>query len=134
MKRLPLLLSLLLSACASWPVVSPDVVPVAAPRKPLSALALAADGGARVAIDGVEIEKVTFRAGISSATVENLAKRQACRGGLGAGLMTVPGPVEVYRMLCDNGTVFLARCELRQCRPMGTGRFVTEKTQSAGGT
>ncbi len=67
---------------------------------------------------GVEIEKVPFRPGVSSATVENLAKLRGCGGGAGAGLMSEPGPVEVYRMACDNGKVFLARCELRQCRPM----------------
>jgi hypothetical protein len=113
MKR-SLLLSLsalLLSACASKPC--PKEAPVAA-RAP----ALAADGTPRVAIDGVEIEKVAFRAGVSSATVEGLAKQQACRGGYGAGLLTTPGPVEVYRMACDNGKVFMAKCELRQCRRM----------------
>jgi hypothetical protein len=24
----------------------------------------------------------------------------------------------VYRMACEDGRVFLARCELRQCKPM----------------
>ncbi len=66
----------------------------------------------------VEIEKVAFRTGISSVTVENMAKRQLCSGGLGAALVTEPGPVEVYRMMCASGKVFMARCELRQCRPM----------------
>ena len=68
--------------------------------------------------DGVAIERVPFRAGISSATVENMAKKQGCTGGVGAGLMTEPGPVEVYRMICDNGKVFRAKCELRQCKAM----------------
>ena len=68
--------------------------------------------------DGVPIERVPFRAGISSVTVENMAKKQGCTGGIGAGLMTEPGPVEVYRMMCDNGKVFKARCELRQCKAM----------------
>ena len=68
--------------------------------------------------DGVPIERVPFRAGISSVTVENMAKKQGCSGGVGAGLMTEPGPVEVYRMMCDNGKVFRARCELRQCKAM----------------
>lgn len=67
---------------------------------------------------GVPIEQVPFRTGISSATVEKLARRQACSGGLGAGLVTAPGPVEVYRMRCDNGKAFMARCELRQCKKM----------------
>lgn len=64
------------------------------------------------------IEKLPFRTGISSATVEKLARQYACTGGQGAGLITQPGPVEVYRMQCDNGKVFMARCELRQCKPM----------------
>ncbi len=68
--------------------------------------------------DGVPIERVPFRAGISSVTVENMAKQHGCTGGQGAGLMTEQGPVEVYRMLCDNGKVFRARCELRQCKAM----------------
>jgi hypothetical protein len=68
--------------------------------------------------NGAPIERVAFRAGVSSATVEKLAKQQACSGGPGAGLVTEPGPVEVYRMQCDDGKAFLARCELRQCRRM----------------
>ena len=35
-----------------------------------------------------------------------------------AALVTEPGPVEVYRMQCDNGKVFMARCEMRQCRQL----------------
>lgn len=64
------------------------------------------------------VQRIPFRTGVSSATVEKLAKQQGCTGGQGAGLVTEPGPVEVYRMLCDGGRVFMARCELRQCRPM----------------
>lgn len=66
----------------------------------------------------VVVQKVEFRSGISSATVERLAKEHGCVGSGGAGLMTEKGPVEVYRMQCENGKTFLARCELRQCRPM----------------
>ncbi|WP_296948656.1 hypothetical protein [uncultured Massilia sp.] len=64
------------------------------------------------------VQRIPFRTGVSSATVEKLAKQQGCTGGQGAGLVTEPGPVEVYRMLCDGGRVFMARCELRQCRRM----------------
>jgi hypothetical protein len=64
------------------------------------------------------VETIPFRMGVSSATVEHLAKQQGCTGGQGAGLITQPGPVEVYRMRCDSGRVFMARCELRQCRQM----------------
>jgi len=66
----------------------------------------------------VVIQTVDFRPGTSSATVERLAKRFGCTGTTGAGLLTEKGPVEVYRMKCDNGTTFMAQCELRQCRPM----------------
>jgi hypothetical protein len=105
--------ALLLSACASSPV--PNTAPVvAAPQAP----ALASDGSPRVAIGGVEIQKVEFRPGVSSATVEQLARFESCRGGYGAGLLTQSGPVEIYRMACDNGKVFMAKCELRQCKQM----------------
>jgi hypothetical protein len=50
-------------------------------------------------------------------TVEQLARQHACVGQ-GAGLVTEPGPVEVYRLQCSDGKVFMARCELRQCRKM----------------
>ncbi|GIZ51549.1 hypothetical protein [Noviherbaspirillum aridicola] len=65
----------------------------------------------------VAVEKLPFRPGTSSATVEKLARGAGCSGPA-AGLITEKGPVEVYRMQCDDGRVFLARCELRQCRPM----------------
>ena len=87
--------------------------------KPLPAQPVAkAKPAGLVAADGVPIERIAFRAGVSSATVERLAKQQECTGGQGAGLVTESGPVEVYRMQCDNGKVFMARCELRQCRQM----------------
>jgi hypothetical protein len=69
-------------------------------------------------VNGAPIERIPFRAGVSSATVEKLAKQHACTGGQGAGLVTEPGPVEVYKMQCGDGKVFMARCELRQCRRM----------------
>lgn len=68
------------------------------------------------------IEMIPFRTGVSSATVEKLARQQGCTGGQGAALITQPGPTEVYRMRCEDGPmrgkVFMARCELRQCRAM----------------
>lgn len=68
------------------------------------------------------VETIPFRTGMSSATVEKMAQEQGCTGGQGAGLITEPGPVEVYRMRCEDGQmrgkVFMARCELRQCRQM----------------
>ena len=68
--------------------------------------------------NGAPIEKVPFVSGVSSKTVEKLAAAQSCRGGEGAALVTPVGPVEVYRMRCENGRVFMARCELRQCKQM----------------
>ncbi|MFP5390113.1 MAG: hypothetical protein ACLGI6_01000 [Gammaproteobacteria bacterium] len=68
--------------------------------------------------NGAPIERVPFRAGVSSVTVENMAKQRGCVGGQGAGLMTEPGPIEIYRMVCENGQVFRARCEMRQCKAM----------------
>ena len=64
------------------------------------------------------VETIPFRTGVSSATVEKMAKQQGCTGGQGAGLITQPGPVEVYRMRCESGKIFMARCELRQCKQM----------------
>lgn len=69
-------------------------------------------------VDMASIEKVPFRIGVSSITVEKLARDFACTGGEGAGLVTTPGPVEVYRMQCDGGKVFVARCEMRQCKAL----------------
>jgi hypothetical protein len=119
MKRQPslivsaLCLALLsLGGCAGIRSLMPDDAPTQAQapaRLPAPALR---------APDGAPIEKVPFRTGVSSATVERMARDQACSGGQGAGLITPAGPVEVYRMQCDSGKTFMARCELRQCRGM----------------
>jgi hypothetical protein len=68
--------------------------------------------------NGNPIEVIPFRAGVSSATVERMAKAAGCTGGKGAGLLTPQGPVEVYKMQCDSGSTFKARCEMRQCQAM----------------
>lgn len=70
-----------------------------------------------VPIERVQVELVPYRVGVSSSTVEQLARQQACVGQ-GAGLVTEPGPVEVYRLQCSDGKMFMARCELRQCKKM----------------
>jgi hypothetical protein len=100
----------LLGGCSHFGHETP-VAPAAADSAP-------ARPAGPVDADGTPIEKVPFRLGISSNTVEKMAKQQACTGGQGAGLVTESGPVEVYRMQCDNGKVFMARCDLRQCRKM----------------
>jgi len=81
-------------------------------------VAPAAPAAPTIDANGQPIEYIPFRAGVSSATVENMAKKQGCVGGQGAGLTSPPGPVETYRMVCDNKRVFVARCELRQCTAM----------------
>jgi acyl-CoA reductase-like NAD-dependent aldehyde dehydrogenase len=86
------------------------------PPAPMSAPALAPVPA--VAAQGAPIETIPFHTGVSSATVERMARERGCTGGPGAGLITAAGPVEVYRMQCGDGKVFMARCELRQCRPM----------------
>jgi hypothetical protein len=104
-----------LTGC-SWMPARQATQTVPAPHQP-APRTTAADGTAIITSAGVEIEKMPFRAGVSSATVERLAKQQGCEGGLGASLISEPGPVEIYRMACGNGKTFLARCELRQCTP-----------------
>jgi PBP1b-binding outer membrane lipoprotein LpoB len=113
MKRLPamMFLAALLGGCSAFHK----------PRPPASAPAVAvapAGPTGPVDADGTPIQTLPFRLGVSSTTVEKMAKQQACTGGQGAALVTETGPVEVYRMQCDNGKVFMARCELRQCRKM----------------
>jgi hypothetical protein len=109
MKRLLLVsCALALSACSMFKTPMPP--PAAAPAKPAPV--------GLVDANGVPIERIPFRAGVSSVTVERLGKQQACVSNEGAGLVTDPGPVEVYRMICDSGKVFMARCELRQCKAM----------------
>jgi hypothetical protein len=112
MKRLSLSLSLsmmcaLLAGCAMFRPAAQAPQPAQVQPGPQGN-----NGGA------ANIELVPFRPGVSSATVENMAKASGCTGGRGAGLLTEPGPIEVYRMVCDNGKVFQARCEMRQCKAM----------------
>ncbi len=62
------------------------------------------------------VQQVPFQISVSSVTVEKMAAQQGCKGGKGASLVTLKGPIEVYKMVCDSGKVFLAKCELRQCK------------------
>jgi hypothetical protein len=82
-----------------------------------AAPAVPAKGTQPAGANGVQVERIPYRVGVSSVTVEQLARQHACVGQ-GAGLITEPGPVEVYRLQCGDGKVFMARCELRQCRKM----------------
>ena len=80
--------------------------------------AVAVPAPSAASTDVTAIQRTPFKVGESSHTVEKLAKAQACTSTQGAGLLTEPGPIEVYRMQCQNGQVFMARCELRQCKKM----------------
>jgi hypothetical protein len=104
---LALAMATLLGGCSMSRTAPPE-----APRAAVRAQAPQLAGA-----DGVPIERVPYRVGVSSVTVEQLARQHACVGQ-GAGLVTEPGPVEVYRLQCGDGKVFMARCELRQCRKM----------------
>ncbi|MFC5479706.1 hypothetical protein [Massilia suwonensis] len=109
MKTLPaLVLASLLGGCSMFRAPAPAAPAVPPASKPAAGL---------VDANGVPIERVPYRIGVSSVTVEQLARQHACVGQ-GAGLITEPGPVEVYRLQCSDGKVFMARCELRQCRKM----------------
>ena len=101
------LVGMVLGGCAVKTPMAPE--PVVAARPVPAQL---------VDANGAPIEAVPFVAGVSSVTVEKMAAAQLCKGGQGAALVTPSGPVEVYRMRCDSGRVFMARCELRQCREL----------------
>ena len=64
------------------------------------------------------LQKIDFNPGVSSVTVERLAKQNQCKSKQGAGQITPKGPTEVYRVSCDDGRIFMAKCELRQCKSM----------------
>ena len=112
MKRLPILLAcaIALGGCSMFrtTMAPPAAAPVVAKPAPPQL----------VDRNGVPIERIAFRPGVSSVTVEKLGKLQSCTSDQGAGLVTEAGPVEVYRIACSSGKVFMARCELRQCKAM----------------
>lgn len=104
------LAAIVLNGCAMFHdkvVPAPAYVPRTAPVAPQL-----------VDANGAPIEAVPFVSGVSSVTVEKMAAAQSCKGGEGAALVTPVGPVEVYRMRCDDGRTFMARCEMRQCKKM----------------
>ncbi|SHG46380.1 hypothetical protein [Massilia sp. CF038] len=120
MKRLIVLMACaaVLGGCASKRAPMPAWTPVAAaePAAETQTAAVAAP----VAAPGTDtaaqpVEYIPFRAGVSSTTVENMAKQVGCVGGVGAGLTSPPGPVETYRMVCPNRALYTAKCEFRQC-------------------
>ncbi|TFW27395.1 hypothetical protein E4L96_03645, partial [Massilia arenosa] len=103
--------------CAAYASLHKPAVAEPAPVVQKARPAVGADGQPLATVDGVAIERVQFRLGVSSSTVEKLARETAqCTTQVGAALVSEPGPVEIYRIACDNGQVFMARCELRQCQ------------------
>ena len=114
MKHALVLAAVLLGGCTLFESRTEPV------RAPVAAAKPAAPG--LLDPNGTPIERVPFRTGVSSATVEKMARQQGCTSAEGAALMTEAGPVEVYRLRCEDGPmrgkVFMARCELRQCVKM----------------
>lgn len=53
--------------------------------------------------------------GKHSYTIEQMAKATGCRGGTGAYLTTDTGPIEAYRIDCEGGATYQARCEYGKC-------------------
>jgi hypothetical protein len=64
------------------------------------------------------VSKGGFQLGVSSNTVERLARQSGCESKQGAALISESGPAENYRMTCLDGKVFVAHCEFRQCTAM----------------
>jgi hypothetical protein len=63
-----------------------------------------------------EGDSSTLRGGISGVTVEQIARRSGCQGGIGAELIGAAGTREIYRLRCSDGSEFRAKCEFHQCR------------------
>lgn len=64
------------------------------------------------------LQQLDFNPGVSSVTVERLAAQNQCASKQGAGLVGPKGPSEIYKVDCNDGRVFMVKCELRQCQPM----------------
>lgn len=89
--------------------------PVSAPISKPSPELTVASPAPNTTSSTVKIEKVPFELGVSSVTVERIAKQNSCHSKKGAGLLYKKGPVEVYRVECEDGREIKARCEMRQC-------------------
>ena len=82
-----------------------------------------ADGDAALKMEANQgRESGGLKLGVSSGTVEKMAKQQGCESQLGAVLITESGSIEKYRVNCEDGSTFMARCELRQCAPLQGGQ------------
>lgn len=110
-------LTVLLTACASakkGPQTTPTANTISA-NAPHSKANAEISNSNTTASGSLKIEKVPFALGVSSVTVERIAKQNSCPSKLGAGLLYKKGPVEVYRVECEDGREIKARCEMRQC-------------------
>lgn len=98
------------------PTVTLSAAPAAAGAPVAATTAMAAMAATATAPRMAKDEN--FTPGISSVTVENMAKKIGCIGSQGASRVSPKGPIELYRIQCENGSVFEARCELRQCKQL----------------
>lgn len=104
----------LISACSTQKKSSSEVAEIKRIKTPVAQLTV------RGGNTDVPIETIPFAIGVSSTTVERLAKQQSCESRLGAGVLFSDGPRERYRISCEDGRALLALCELRQCRIVST--------------
>lgn len=103
-------------AAPAAPTVTLSATPAVAGAPVAATTAMAATAATATAPRMAKDEN--FTPGISSVTVENMAKKIGCIGNQGASRMSPKGPIELYRIQCENGSVFEARCELRQCKQL----------------
>jgi hypothetical protein len=132
--KLPLIcLALGLTACSSIGHMfhgssSTDPALQAQAEKAATVGGVGADGDAALKVDANQFLPADpnqgrgIKLGSSSETVERMAKQQGCESKLGAMLITESGPMEKYRVNCVDGSIFMARCELRQCAPMSSSQ------------
>ena len=100
----------------SQTALDPVVVAKQAEPTPVATVNASLPSPAPVASNNItKIERVPFEIGVSSVTVERIAKQNSCQSTKGAGLLYKKGPVEVYRVQCEDGREIKARCEMRQC-------------------
>lgn len=113
---------------STTPLVTPEITnaPVAAPVAATPAPAPVANFVAEPKVvkmtttpapttDKSTLQLIEFQIGVSSHSVERLAKERSCGTTKGAGLVSPKGARELYKVQCTDGRVLMATCELRQC-------------------
>lgn len=114
------------AAPVAAPVSTPVAAPVATPVAPAPAPAPVANFVAEPKVVNVTtapapstekstLQLIEFQIGVSSHSVERLAKERSCGTTKGAGLVSPKGARELYKVQCTDGRVLMATCELRQC-------------------